>query len=382
VVLAVVLPANNPRDESRKLDYVGAAALASAIAPLLLAFSWAGTEYAWTSPQVLTAFAIAFVMSGVFIIAEQRAQEPIIPFSLFRNRVVAVASAITFVSGGAMFASSVYIPLFMQGVLDFSATNSGLVMTPMMLSMVCGSMISGQLVSRTGKYKWMCSFGFAVATGGMAILATMDADSSQYAGMSGMAVLGFGLGVSFTPLVLSAQNAVPYTMMGVTTSLNQFSRSVGGTIGVAIMGSILTRRLDSELAKGIPAEVQSSAPEPLLEALENPRILLDEGALAAIRDEGFAGVFGANASALFTATIDSMQSALATSIAEIFMISAVLMACSFVITLFLPEVPLRGPVMPTVSPEEATVDAAERPQSRPAPSERPASGFTQGGGGA
>lgn len=250
-----------------------------------------------------------------------------------------------------MLSGSVYIPLFMQGVLGFSATNSGLVMMPMTLAMVAGSMVSGQVVSRTGKYKWICTGGLAVATGGLAMLATLDAESSQALGMTGMAVLGGGLGLSFPPLVLAGQNAVPFSMMGVSTSLNQFSRSVGGTIGVAIMGSILTRRLNDELASGLPGEVQAGAPGPLLEALKNPRLLLDEGALASVRDEGFAAVFGGDAGRLFDLTLTSMKEALATSIAEVFMISAVLMGVGFGLSFLLRELPLRTSNAPV--PESA-----------------------------
>ncbi|MBI5289016.1 MAG: MFS transporter [Chloroflexi bacterium] len=369
-VLATVLPAHAKIGVGRKLDYWGAVALALAIAPLLLGFSWAGTDYAWGSPQVVLSFAFAAIMAGIFWLVERRAEEPVIPFSLFRSGIFAVATAITFVTGAAMFSGSVYIPLFMQGVLGFSATNSGLVMMPMTLSMVCGSMISGQVVSRTGKYKWMSVGGLAIATGGLYILSAMTVNSSQFVGMTGMAVLGFGLGTSFTPLVLSVQNSVPYSMMGVTTSLNTFARSVGGTIGVAIMGSFLTRRLNDELAAGLPAQVQEQAPAPLLEGLKNPRILLDDAALARVRDEGFGPVFGADATRLFEATIASMERALATSITEIFLIATVLMAAGFVLAFFLREAPLRTTNAPVIEAEETDgaipLAASRAPHPRPA----------------
>lgn len=352
-VLATVLPASERHDATRKVDYAGAVALAGTIAPLLLGFSWAGTEYAWGSPQVVVAFALAAAMASVFVVVERRAEEPVIPFSLFRNGIFAVSMGITFITGAAMFSGSVYIPLFMQGVLGFSATNSGLVMMPMTLAMVAGSMISGQLVSRTGRYKWICTAGLAVATGGLFILSRMEADSSQQVGIAGMAVLGVGLGLSFPPLVLAGQNAVPFSMMGVTTSLNQFARSVGGTIGVAIMGSILTRRLNEELAAGLPQEVQAGAPAPLLAGLKNPRILLDDNALAAVRDQGFAPVFGVDAERLFTATVDSMERALATSITEVFLIASGLMAIGFGLSFLLREVPLRTSNVPVIEAEDS-----------------------------
>lgn len=341
VVIALVLPASPRRDASRKLDYAGAVTLAGAIAPMLLAFSWAGTDYGWRSPQVVGPFAFSAVMFGAFVLFERRADEPIVPLSLFRNNVFAVCTAATFVSGAAMFAGTVYIPLFMQGVLGFSATNAGLVLTPMTLALVAGSIISGQIVSRTQKYRVLVTVGLVVASGGLYLLSMMDVDSSQARGMVAMAVMGFGLGLSFPALVLATQNAVPFSMMGVTTSLNQFARSVGGTIGVAIMGSMLTRRLDGQLASGLPPEVRAEAPAPLLEALGNPRILLDDGALAQVRDPGFTSVFGADAARLFDASVASMKDGLATSISEVFLVAMGIMLTSVLVSLFLREIPLR-----------------------------------------
>ncbi len=375
-VLATVLPASKKHDASRKLDYAGAFLLAAMIAPLLLGFSWAGNEYAWGSPQVAASFALSTIMAAMFVVVERRAPEPIIPFVLFRNAIFAVSTLITFVSGAAMYSGSIYIPLFMQGVLGFSATNSGIVMMPMMLSMVAGSLVSGQLVSRTGKYKWNCVAGFGIATGGLYLLSTMDAHSSRIAGMGGMAVLGAGLGVAFTPLVLSAQNAVPYSMMGVTTSINQFSRSVGGTIGVAIMGSLLTKRLESELATGLPTEVTQRAPAPLLEVLKNSRLLLDRAALERVHNEGFVPVFGNDADRLFNAAVASMKEGLATAIAEVFLIATVLMFVGFLISFLLKEVPLRATyeMLSDFEAEPAPESTAGVGSSTSAPAVRPPRG--------
>jgi EmrB/QacA subfamily drug resistance transporter len=340
-VLAWVLPARAAPRAAARLDYWGSLTLAAAIAPMLLAFSWAGNDYDWRSVQVAGTLAFSLVMFGLFVLVEMRADEPVVPLSLFKNRIFAVSTAATFVSGGAMFAGTLYIPLFMQGVLDFSATNAGLVLTPMTLAMVAGSMLSGQVISRFGHYKYLAVSGFTIATAGLFLLSRLDAGSSQFAGMQAMTVVGFGLGLSFPALVLSVQNAVPSHLMGVTTSLNQFSRSVGGTIGVALMGSWLTRRLNDELAAGLPPQVRNEAPPQLLDALSNPRVLLDDGALAQLRDRGFGEVFGADGPRLFEASITSMQEALATSIAEVFVLATVIMVVALAISIFLQEVPLR-----------------------------------------
>jgi EmrB/QacA subfamily drug resistance transporter len=356
VVLATVLPPSERHTAGKRTDYAGAAALAIAIAPMLLAFSWAGTDYAWTSPQVVLPLCLSAVAFAAALIIESRAEDPVIPLSLFRNRVFAVCTAATVVSGAAMFAGSVYIPLFMQGVLEFSATNAGLVLTPMTLAMVAGSSISGQVLSRTGRYKWVTVFGLGVSTTGMFLLSLMDIGSSQMYGMASMAVVGLGLGLSFPTLVLATQNAVPHSMMGVTTSLNQFARSVGGTIGVAIMGSILTRRLNEELDAGLPPRVREQAPAALIDRATNPRLLLDDDAVASLRDEGFVPLFGAEGRALFDQTIAAMQQGLAWAITDVFLIATVLMAVACVIMLFLQEVPMRRAV---AAPVEEPADAGE-----------------------
>jgi EmrB/QacA subfamily drug resistance transporter len=340
-VITIVLPESAKGAVGRKLDYLGAIALAGTVAPLLLGFSWAGNEYAWTDPPVVASFAMSAVMLVVLLIIEAGASEPIVPLSMFGNKIFTVAVAASFISGVGLFAGSVYIPLFMQGVLHFSATNAGLVTTPMMVAMVCGSMIGGQVVSRTGRYKWISVLGMGIAGTGMFMLSTLAPASGQASGMADMAVLGFGLGFTLPTLTLAAQNAVPYSMLGVSSAFVQFSRSVGGTIGVAIMGSVLTRRLDHHLASGLSPEIQQRAPAPLLAALKNPRVLLDSDALRAMHDQGFAPVFGADADRLFNAAIASMKGALASSITDIFFFSTAIMFAAFAVTFLLGETPLR-----------------------------------------
>jgi hypothetical protein len=208
----------------------------------------------------------------------------------------------------------------------------------------------------------MTVFGLAVGTTGIVLLSRLDEGASQRDGMAAMSVLGAGLGLSFPALVLATQNAVPHALAGVTTSLNQFARSVGGTIGVAIMGSILTRRLDGELARGLPEEVRAGAPAPLLGALHDPQVLLDNGALARLRDDGFGSVFGADGPRLFEATLQSMRSGLAVSITEVFIFASVLMGASMLISLLLREIPLRATY---AAPEELPVSGAAGPGEEP-----------------
>lgn len=368
VVLAIVLPGRQKSAVARPVDYAGALALAGAIVPLLLAFSWAGNEYGWGDPPVVGSFVVAAALLVVFVFIEQRAVEPIIPLPIFRNPVFAAAAAITFVSGVGLYAGSVYIPLFMQGVLHFSATNAGLVTMPMMVSMVAGSMLGGQIVSRTGKYKAITIGGMAVAAAGMYLLSLMSLHSSRSAGMADMAVLGFGLGLTIPTLVLAAQNAVPYAMLGVSTSLIQFARSVGGTIGIAIMGSLMTRKLQQELAAGLPADVRQRAPAPLLAAINNPRVLLDSNAMRELHDRGFVPIFGSDADRLFNEVVQSMKVALATSITEVFFISMLIMGAAFLLTFLLRELPLRTSY--DVGAEFESAPAEAGPAAVPPPVQR------------
>ncbi len=362
-VLSTVLPGSQRHAAGRKLDYAGAVTLAAAIVPLLLGFAWAGNEYSWTDPRIVGCFSLSAVMFAAFLIIETRAEEPIVPLPIFRNPIFAVSISATFVSGAAMYSGMIYVPLFMQGVLHFSATNAGMVTMPMTVSMVAGSMLGGQIVSRTGKYKRNSVLGMAVAAAGLYLLSLLSIHSRQTTGMADMAIVGFGLGLTIPTLVLAAQNAVPHSMLGVSSSLIQFARSVGGTIGVAIMGSIMARRLDSELSTGLPAEIQQRAPAPLLEALKSPRVLLDSNALTALHDEAFMPIFGADGDRLFNAAIDSMKQALATSITEVFLISMIIMLVAFVLTFFLREQPLR--TTNEIPSAVETAAAAEGPQPGP-----------------
>jgi hypothetical protein len=241
--------------------------------------------------------------------------------------------------------------------------------------MVCGSALGGQVISRTGRYKLLTVGGLTIATLGLFLMSTMSSGSSQITGMQYMALLGFGLGLSFPTLVLATQNAVPHDMMGLTTSLNQFARSVGGTIGVAIMGSILTRRLNDELASGLPPRVAEEGPPQLIDALQNPRVLLDDGALQRLRDEGFGAVFGADGGALFEQSLSSMKTGLANSITEVFLFAAILAAIAVVISLFLREERLQTSYEAAAARERADETTGPGPSVRApaprAPLERP-----------
>ena len=338
-VLYLFLPSIQRRAQSVRIDYLGAAALAAGVAPLLVALTWAGNDYAWGSPQVLGLLSVSAVVLSLFVLIESKVEEPIIPLGLFRSPIFAVAVGVTFLTGVSMFGNSLLIPLFMQGVVGTSATNSGLVMTPMTLAMVVGATIGGQIISRTGRYVATTVFGMAVMAFGTFLLSRMGVDTAQFTAVRNMAVVGFGLGLTMPSLVIAVQNAFPYQLLGVVTSSITFFRSIGGTLGVAILGSLLTSRLASELNRNIPADVRAATPPDLLKPMTDPQVLLSPGAMAQLREASVR--LGGDAAAAFERVIAALRLSLANSIEHAFFVALILVSAAFFVSLFLREMPLR-----------------------------------------
>jgi len=337
VLLFFVLPAMRMPHRNQRVDYLGATALIACIAPMLLGFSWAGVDYPWGSPQVIGSLSLSAIMLCVFVLVELRAAEPIIPLSLFRRPVFTVVFVVTGLTGAGMFINSVLIPLFMQGVLGASATNSGLVLMPMTLGIVIGSTLGGQLVSRTGRYRFIIAGGIAIAIAGVYLLSTMTPSTSRMVASSYMFVVGFGLGFTMPTLVIAVQNAFSFEVLGTVTSMITFARSVGGTIGIAIFTSLMTSRLSGEVDARMPADVPAAAPPQLMDALRNPRILLNEGALAQIRSF----FDGLGRPELFDEAIGALKGGLAVAITDVFFLAMFVVIAAFLISLVLPEHPLR-----------------------------------------
>jgi EmrB/QacA subfamily drug resistance transporter len=247
VVIAAVLPASAAR-RSHSIDWLGTALMASGVSCLILFLSLGGSSQAWDSPQSIALGVGGVVLTVLFVLAERRAAEPILPLTLFRNRVFAVASAIGFVVGFGLFGAVTFLPLFMQVVNGASATGSGLELVPLMVGVLVTSIASGQVIARTGRYKPFPIAGTALAAGGFALLSTMDPSTTTAQRSLYMLVLGLGLGMTMQVLVLAVQNAVDYRDLGVATSGATFFRSIGGSFGVAIFGAIFSNRLADELA--------------------------------------------------------------------------------------------------------------------------------------
>ena len=242
LVTSATLPANRGRRRV-SIDWAGSVLLSAAITLLVLLTSWGGSEYDWGSAVIVGLGIGVLVLAALLVVVERRAPEPALPLRLFQLRTVSVACAISFVVGIAMYGSTTYLPSFLQIANGASASNSGLLLVPLMLGLVGASMGAGQIVTRTGRYRFFPIVGMAVASVGMFLLSTLDTDSSSLESATYMVVLGVGLGLVMQIMVLASQNEAPVEDLGVATSTVNFFRSVGGSVGVAVFGSLVSSRL-------------------------------------------------------------------------------------------------------------------------------------------
>ncbi|WP_407640036.1 MFS transporter [Actinacidiphila paucisporea] len=251
IVITLVLKLPKPTARPR-LDVLGALLLATGSTCLVLITTWGGSTYDWQSKQILGLAAGAVGCALLFLLVERFAPEPVIPLRLFRDGVFNVTAVIGCVVGIALFGAASYLPTFLQMVDGASATGSGLLMLPMMLGVVVASIVGGQLISRTGRYKIFPILGGALSAAGMWMLSLMDADTPQLTYSVYMAVLGLGIGLVLPVLVLAVQNSVSPADIGSATSANNYFRQIGGSVGAAVFGTLFADRLGKRLAVELP----------------------------------------------------------------------------------------------------------------------------------
>ncbi|MBI4497721.1 MAG: MFS transporter [Chloroflexi bacterium] len=342
VTLALIgrwFPHIPPRAGRRRIDWLGIGALVACVVPLLLALSWGGTLYPWGSPTILGLFAVAAVMLIIFLAVERVAAEPVIPLSLFRNRTFSLTILATFLTAMVMLGAGVYMPLYVQAVLGASATESGAILIPMMVVMVLATATSGQIVARWGRYRPLMLAGLAIMGVGLVLLARMGSETSRSAAVLNLVITAVGLGTTMPLFVIVAQNAVPANVLGVVTGSTQFFRQIGGTVGVALMGSAMTARFHVALGRALPPEVRAALPDGSLDALATPQALMNPEAAAGLR-QTFASL-GPQSGALLDQTLTALRLALAEGVHEVFLVAIAVVAAAFVACLFLPEIPLR-----------------------------------------
>ncbi|MFG3151008.1 DHA2 family efflux MFS transporter permease subunit [Streptomyces sp. NPDC048219] len=335
-VIAVVLYVPH-RSTRHVIDYVGTLLIASVATCLVLVASLGGTTWAWGSPQIVGLAVLGVVLAALFVAVERRAAEPVLPLKLFRVRTFTLSAVISFVVGFAMFGAMTYLPTFLQVVQGVSPTLSGVHMLPMVVGVLLASTGSGQIISRTGRWKVFPVAGTAVTTFGLLLLHRLDENSSTAEMSAYFFVFGLGLGLVMQVLVLIVQNAVPYEDLGVATSGATFFRSIGAAFGVAIFGTVFASRLGSELTDAFRgARLPPGVSTDSLKA--DPRGI---GALpAALRPEAL--------------------HAYATAITDVFLYAAPVALLGFALAWFLKEDRLRG----SVTAPDGTQTFASNPVER------------------
>ncbi|HEY3313767.1 MAG TPA: MDR family MFS transporter [Bacillota bacterium] len=258
---------------TRNIDYLGSAAVVGAAVFLLLGLVQGGKDYPWMSAPIIGRFAAAAGFIILFIFAESVAKEPILPLDLFKDRVFAVCNFVGFFMGLALFGAVVFVPLFMQGVVGISASDAGMVMTPMMFTVVLSSLLGGWLVSRVG-YRTQTVLGMGVLAAGFYLMSLLTPDNSWQQALGAALVAGIGLGLVMPIIVLAVQGSFPKERRGVVTSSTAFFRSIGGTMGVAILGVIMNNR-SAGLIRDRLAAMAGSAPPEMTSVLNQLRSMTD-----------------------------------------------------------------------------------------------------------
>ncbi|WP_079131991.1 MFS transporter [Streptomyces nanshensis] len=262
LVTAFVLKLPRPRGRP-KLDVLGTLLLGAFSTCLVLVTSWGGTEYDWDDPVILALAAGGGASALLFLVVEHVASEPVLPLRLFRDSVFNVTGVVGVAVGVALFGAASYLPGYLQMVDGVTATESGLLMLPMMGGVVLSSTLSGQLISRTGRYRRYPLLGCALAAVGMWLLSLLETDTSRVAYSVWMAVLGLGVGLVLPVLVLAVQNSVPAGDLGAATSANNYFRQIGGSVGAAVFGTLFVRRLTDALAQRLPHDATTGRlPDP------------------------------------------------------------------------------------------------------------------------
>lgn len=310
VVLAATLPAQSSYAR-HAIDYLGAGLLALTLSSIVLVTDLGGAEYSWSSPLMIGLTVVAIIALVAFILVERRASEPILPLQLFRTRDVWVTSVVGLIVGFALIGSVTYLPVFLQIVKGLSPTESGLRMVPLMGGTLVTSILAGQFVSRTGKYKLFPIIGTTIVTISLVLISRMTAETSTLAGSSYMLLLGLGLGFVMQVLIIAVQNAVDYRDLGVATSNAILFRLIGGSLGTALLGAILATQLQVNVQRLMPGT----------------------SALDSISPQALAGLSPAVRAAYTEAFVESL--------ATVFIVAAAISLIGLIVSLLLPERPLR-----------------------------------------
>ncbi|MEW6185854.1 MAG: MDR family MFS transporter [Thermodesulfobacteriota bacterium] len=328
-------------DQKPRVEDWGVFTFSLALVPAMLALSWGGVEWSWFSFPILGLLGFALFMGLLFFLIEKKIEEPLIPFSLYQNPIFRISQLIVFLMGMGMFGSMIFIPLFFQGVLGATATISGSFMTPMMLGLMVGSFTSGQFLSRAGgHYRWQGLIGLGAMALGLYFISRMSPQTGFSQAVINIILTGVGVGIIMPCYTIAVQNSVPLRLMGTASSLMVFARSIGGTLGLTLFGSVMNDRFHFYfLEKLSPALQAMIGPDQLGALAKNPQALVSPKAQMRLR--AFFGAYGSQGAAWSEQILNTMRQALALAISQVFLIAMALILVGFIANLFLKEIPLR-----------------------------------------
>ncbi|MFE7843233.1 MDR family MFS transporter [Streptomyces sp. NPDC057474] len=327
IAVSVVLHLPKPSREGRSawnIDYLGAALLTVGITSIVLVTTWGGTEYAWGSAVIMELIALGVASLVGFLFVQKRVAEPVIPLHIFRSRNFTLMSVIGFFTGFVMFGAVLFLPLYQQSVQGASATNSGLLLLPMLGAMLAVSMVAGRVTTGSGRYKVFPVVGSILMIVGLFLLAQMDTGTSRVTSGVFMAVLGAGMGCLMQITMLVAQNSVEMKDMGVASSTTTLARTLGSSFGVAIMGALFNSRVQDVMAERA-------------------------GALGSKVTEQSAQLDAASLAKLPVAAREAYQYAVSSGTHSAFLLGAVVSVVALVAAVFVKEVPLRGAGEPSAA---------------------------------
>jgi MFS family permease len=315
-LITVVLHLPKKRSQAR-IDYLGAGLLTVGITSIVLVTTWGGTEYAWSSARIMELIGIGVAALVGFVFWQTRAVEPILPLHIFRSRNFTLMAVIGFITGFVMFGATLFLPLYQQSVQGASATNSGLLLLPMLGAMLVTSMVAGRITTSSGRYKIFPVVGSALMIVGLYLLSTMDTGTSRFTSGVFMAVVGLGMGCLMQITMLVAQNSVEMKDMGVASSSATLFRTLGSSFGVAIMGALFNSRVQDAMSERA-------------------------GALGSKITEQSAQLDAASLAKLPAPAREAYQFAVSDGTHAAFVLGALVAVVALVAAVFVKEVPLRG----------------------------------------
>jgi EmrB/QacA subfamily drug resistance transporter len=311
--------------ENRSVDYVGFVTLGLGLSAVLLATSWGGTQYPWGSWQVISLFIAGAVLLGGLVVNETYVEEPALPLGLWKSSVFTFSNLSNLAVGMAMYGAVFFIPIYAQGVIGMSVTNSGALLIPLMFSAIAISILVGRLITRTGRYKGFVLAGLILMGAGYFLLSRLGYDSTQTDLTVAMFLLGIGLGAVMQTYVLIVQNATSRRDLGIATSITQLTRSMGATFGTAIFGTVMVSRMKSELPKHLPPEALNGS---------QAERYLDGRGVGSLLDPSSLGQ-------LPPAIATGIREGLATAMHSVFLVGLVIIGIALVASVFIKELPLR-----------------------------------------